>query len=180
MSAREEMLAAVRDRLPVVPPLPHVPDFASGTGDLVGVFDHVRVGDDVAVLRVDDHTRAGALELSLARPHLWSIEEAAEEWILQQRIAWPLLSHGAARGDVDLALLDIAMPRMPGLQSAREMSRRAPTVRILMLSMYDNEQYFFEALKAGASGYVLTSVADRDLVEGCRAAMRGEPFDCAR
>ena len=45
-----------------------------------------------------------------------------------------------------------------------------------MLSMYDNEQYFFEALKAGASGYVLKSVADRDLVEACRAAMRGEPF----
>ena len=46
------------------------------------------------------------------------------------------------------------------------MSRRAPDVRILMLSMYDNEQYFFEALKAGASGYVLKSVADRDLVRG--------------
>ena len=45
-----------------------------------------------------------------------------------------------------------------------------------MLSMYDNEQYLFEALKAGASGYVLKSVADRDLVEACRAAMRGEPF----
>ena len=45
-----------------------------------------------------------------------------------------------------------------------------------MLTMHDNEQYFFEALKAGAAGYVLKSVADRDLVEACRAAMRGEPF----
>ena len=45
-----------------------------------------------------------------------------------------------------------------------------------MLSMHDNEQYFFEALKAGASGYVLKSAADRDLVEACRATMRGEPF----
>src|SRR5690606_25596636 len=59
---------------------------------------------------------------------------------------------------------------------AREISRRAPGIRILMLSMYDNEQYFFESLKAGASGYVLKSVADRDLLEACRAAMRGEPF----
>jgi DNA-binding NarL/FixJ family response regulator len=42
--------------------------------------------------------------------------------------------------------------------------------------MHDNEQYFFEALKAGASGYVLKSAADRDLVEACRATMRGEPF----
>ncbi len=81
-----------------------------------------------------------------------------------------------AAGGVDLAILDIAMPRMTGLQAAREMTRRASDVRILMLSMYDNEQYFFEALKAGASGYVLKSVADQDLVAACRAAMRGEPF----
>jgi DNA-binding NarL/FixJ family response regulator len=47
---------------------------------------------------------------------------------------------------------------------------------VLILSMHDNEQYFFEALKAGASGYVLKSAADRDLVEACRATMRGEPF----
>jgi DNA-binding NarL/FixJ family response regulator len=47
---------------------------------------------------------------------------------------------------------------------------------VLILSMHDNEQYLFEALRAGASGYVLKSVADRDLVEACRATMRGEPF----
>ncbi|MGS2591774.1 response regulator [Streptomyces hebeiensis] len=76
----------------------------------------------------------------------------------------------------DLAILDIAMPRLTGLQAARELSRLQPGVRILMLTMYDNEQYFFEALKAGASGYVLKSVADRDLLEACRAAMRDEPF----
>ena len=45
-----------------------------------------------------------------------------------------------------------------------------------MLSMHDNEQYLFEAIKVGASGYVLKSAVDRDLVEACRAAMRGEPF----
>jgi len=50
---------------------------------------------------------------------------------------------------------------MTGLQAARELSRRAPAVRLLMLSMYDNEQYFLEALKAGAAGYVLKSVADQ-------------------
>lgn len=76
----------------------------------------------------------------------------------------------------DLAVLDIAMPRLTGLQAARELSRVMPELRILMLTMYDNEQYFFEALKAGASGFVLKSVADRDLVEACRAAMRDEPF----
>jgi DNA-binding NarL/FixJ family response regulator len=68
------------------------------------------------------------------------------------------------------------MPRMTGLQAASELSRRHPEMRLLMLSMYDDEQYLYEALKAGASGYVLKSAADRDLVEACRAAMRGEPF----
>ncbi|MEH0421171.1 response regulator transcription factor [Streptomyces sp. B21-083] len=74
--------------------------------------------------------------------------------------------------DVDLAVLDIAMPRLTGLQAARELLALKPRLRILMLTMHDNEQYLFQALKAGASGYVLKSVADRDLV----AAMRGEPF----
>lgn len=76
----------------------------------------------------------------------------------------------------DLAILDIAMPRLTGLQAAKQLSRLQPDLRILILTMYDNEQYFFEALRAGASGYALKSVADRDLVEACRAAMRGEPF----
>lgn len=76
----------------------------------------------------------------------------------------------------DLAVLDISMPRMTGLAAAREITQRRPQTRVLMLSMHDNEQYFFEALRSGASGYVLKSVADRDLVEACRATMRGEPF----
>ena len=82
----------------------------------------------------------------------------------------------ALRDDVHLAVLDVTMPRMTGIQAAGEISRRRPEVRTLILSMHDNEQYFFEALKAGASGYVLKSAADRDLVEACRATMRGEPF----
>jgi DNA-binding NarL/FixJ family response regulator len=74
----------------------------------------------------------------------------------------------------DLAVLDISMPRKTGLAAAGEISQRRPETRVLMLSMHDNEQYFFEALKAGAAGYVLKSAADRDLVDACRAAMRGE------
>jgi DNA-binding NarL/FixJ family response regulator len=78
--------------------------------------------------------------------------------------------------DVDLAILDISMPRMTGLQAVSELRQRRPRLRTLMLSMHENERYLYEALKAGASGYVLKSVADRDLVEACRAAMRGEAF----
>jgi DNA-binding NarL/FixJ family response regulator len=77
---------------------------------------------------------------------------------------------------VDLAILDVSMPRMTGIQAATELSRRAPEIRLLMLSMFDSEQYLFESLKAGASGYVLKSGADEDIVEACRATMRGESF----
>jgi DNA-binding NarL/FixJ family response regulator len=77
---------------------------------------------------------------------------------------------------LDLAILDFSMPRMTGLQAAAELGRRRPELRVLILSMHDNEEYFFEALRAGASGYVLKSTADRDLIEACRATMRGEPF----
>jgi len=74
----------------------------------------------------------------------------------------------------DLAVLDITMPRKTGVQAALEIAQRAPGTRCLMLSMHDNERFFFEALRAGVVGYVLKSSADRDLVEACRAAMRGE------
>ena len=82
----------------------------------------------------------------------------------------------ATSEDIHMAILDISMPRMTGLQAAREITRRKPDIRVLMLSMHDNEQYLFEAIRVGASGYVLKSAVDRDLVEACRAAMRGEPF----
>jgi DNA-binding NarL/FixJ family response regulator len=83
----------------------------------------------------------------------------------------------AARAtEVDLAVLDVAMPRLTGLQAAAALTREHPALKVLMLSMYDSEQYLYEALRAGASGYVLKSAADRDLVEACRAAIRGEPF----
>jgi DNA-binding NarL/FixJ family response regulator len=78
--------------------------------------------------------------------------------------------------DIHLAILDISMPRMTGLHAAREITQRKPEVRVLILSMHDSEQYLFEAIRVGASGYVLKSAVDRDLVEACRAAMRGEPF----
>lgn len=79
-------------------------------------------------------------------------------------------------GDIHLAILDVSMPRLTGLQAAREIAQRRPATRVLMLSMHDNEEYLFDALAAGAAGYVLKTSADRDLVAACRAAMRGEPF----
>jgi len=121
------------------------------------------------LLLADDHAlvRSGLRMILDAEPDLQVVAEAANGYE-----ALSALENTPA----DLAILDIAMPRMTGLQAAREINRTYPNVRMLILSMYDNEQYFFEALKAGASGYVLKSVADRDLLEACRATMRGEPF----
>ena len=78
--------------------------------------------------------------------------------------------------DVDLVILDISMPRLTGIQAAAELQKRKPEIKTLMLSMHDSEQFLFEALKAGASGYVLKSGADTDIVDAVRAAMRGESF----
>ena len=121
------------------------------------------------ILLADDHAlvRHGVRLILDAEPDLTVVAEASDgaEAIAQARA-----------NDIDLAILDIAMPRRTGLQAARELARLRPGLRTLMLTMYDNEQYFFEALKSGASGYVLKSVADRDLVEACRAALRDEPF----
>ncbi|GAA1409892.1 response regulator [Catellatospora coxensis] len=121
------------------------------------------------ILLADDHAlvRRGVRLILDSEPDLTVVAEAGDgaEAIALARAEQP-----------DLAILDIAMPRLTGLQAARELSRIMPGLRILILTMYDNEQFFFEALRAGANGYVLKSVADRDLVEACRAAMRDEPF----
>jgi len=121
------------------------------------------------VLLADDHpmVRRGLRMVLDAEPDIEVVAEAGDGAEAVQL---------ATAGEVDLAVLDVAMPRMTGLQAAAELKRRKPELRTLMLSMYDSEQYFFEALKAGASGYVLKSAADRDLVEAVRSAMRGEPF----
>jgi len=76
----------------------------------------------------------------------------------------------------DLAILDVKMPELNGLEATREIHREAPEISILILSMHEEERYLFEALKAGASGYVLKRAADSDLIDAIHAIERGEPF----
>lgn len=76
----------------------------------------------------------------------------------------------------DLAILDVKMPGLSGLEATREIREQAPDVAVLILSMHDEDRYLFEALKAGASGYVLKRAADSDLLEAIAAVKRGEPF----
>jgi DNA-binding NarL/FixJ family response regulator len=121
------------------------------------------------ILVADDHAlvREGLKRVLDNEPDLDVIAEAADGAEAVEQ---------ALDKNIDLAVLDISMPRKTGLQAARELSRRRPELRTLILSMYENEQFLFEALKAGASGYVLKSGADNDIVEACRAAMRGQSF----
>ena len=121
------------------------------------------------ILVADDHAivRKGLRLVLDAEPDLQVVAEADDGAAAVER---------AREDDVDLAILDISMERKTGLQAAAELRKRRPDLRILILSMYDNEQFLFEALKAGAAGYVLKSGADGDIVNACRAAMRGEPF----
>lgn len=121
------------------------------------------------VLLADDHVvvRRGLRLVLDAEPDLEVVAEAGDG-----ANAVDL----ALAEDVDLAVLDVSMPRLTGLQAAHQLSQRAPEIRVLILSMHDNDQYLFEALRAGASGYVVKAAADRDLIEACRAVLRGEPF----
>jgi DNA-binding NarL/FixJ family response regulator len=121
------------------------------------------------ILLADDHAvvRRGLRLVLDAEPDLRVVFEAGDG-----REALGV----ALREQVDLAVLDVSMPRLTGLQVARALSERRPELPILVLSMHDNEEYLFEALRAGACGYVLKSAADHDLIAACRAALRGETF----
>jgi DNA-binding NarL/FixJ family response regulator len=121
------------------------------------------------ILLADDHllVREGLRLILDRQPDLQVAAEAGDGAEAIQR---------ALETDLDLAVLDVSMPRLTGLQAARHLRAHRPDLKILMLSMHDNEQFFFEALKVGASGYVLKTAADEDLVAACRAALRGEPF----
>lgn len=121
------------------------------------------------ILVADDHplVRSGLRQVIDREPDLAVVAEAADGAEAVER---------ALAEEVDLAILDVAMPRLTGLQAAEELARRRPETVIVMLSMYDNEQYLLAAVRAGASGYLLKSVADEQVVAACRAVLRGERF----
>jgi DNA-binding NarL/FixJ family response regulator len=121
------------------------------------------------ILVADDHAivRSGLERVLDAKPDMEVVAEAEDGAEAVEK---------ALENDVHLAILDVSMPRMTGIQAAAELHKRKPELKILMLSMHDSEQFLFEALKAGASGYVLKSGADTDIVDAVRAAMRGDSY----
>jgi DNA-binding NarL/FixJ family response regulator len=121
------------------------------------------------ILVADDHpiVRSGLKKILNAEPDMEVVADAEDGAEAVQK---------ALSDDVHLAILDVSMPKTTGIQAAAELHKRRPELRLLMLSMYDSEQFLFESLKAGASGYVLKSDADHDIVEAVRRTMRGQSF----
>jgi DNA-binding NarL/FixJ family response regulator len=121
------------------------------------------------IMLADDHAlvRSGLRRLLDAQPDLDVVAEAGDG---AEALALALAER------LDLAILDVSMPKLTGLQAARRIREHRPDLQVLILSMHDNEEFFFEALRAGAAGYVLKTAAEQDLANACRAALRGEPF----
>jgi DNA-binding NarL/FixJ family response regulator len=127
----------------------------------IPLVTRILIADDFAIVR------QGLKKVLDAKPDLEVVAEAEDGREAVDK---------ALDEDVHLAILDVSMPRMTGIQAAAELQKRKPELKTLMLSMHDSEQFLFEALKAGASGYVLKSGADTDIVDAVRAAMRGDSY----
>jgi two-component system response regulator NreC len=127
------------------------------------------VADSIRVLIADDHTifRAGVRLLLEAEPDIEVIGEAltGDEAIALANSLRP-----------DLILMDIAMPGTNGLEATRLIKSRFPEIQVLVLTMHRSEEYFFEMLKAGASGYVLKAADTNDLISAIRSVSKGEVF----
>jgi DNA-binding NarL/FixJ family response regulator len=123
----------------------------------------------VHILIADDHgiVRSG-IRMLIDRQQGMQVVAEAEDGIQAVELAQ------ATRPDV--AILDVSMPRMTGLQAAREIRAHAPDTSVLLLSMHDDERYFFDAVDVGAAGYVLKRSADTDLIDAIQAVARGEQF----
>lgn len=123
----------------------------------------------IRVLVVDDHTliRQGIVGLLESQDDIEVVGQAGNG-----REAIALLATISA----DVVLMDIAMPGINGLTATREMKERRPDVRVLILTIHDRDDYLFQALRAGASGYVLKGADVQDLLAAVRTAFRGEVY----
>jgi DNA-binding NarL/FixJ family response regulator len=123
----------------------------------------------VGILIADDHpvVRKGVGMILRADPRLRVVAEAED--------GAEALTLGL-RSDVDLAILDMAMPRLTGLEVTQQLVAARPTLRVLILSMYDDPRYIKRARRVGAHGYLLKSTVDRELLSACRAVLAGGAF----
>ncbi len=122
---------------------------------------HVLVADDHGIVR-------SGLKMLIERQEGMRVVAEAEDGVAAVE--------AALREQPDVAVLDVSMPRMTGVQAAREIKARCPETSVVLLSMHDEERYLFDGLKAGASGYVLKKAAAEELVKAIRVVAAGGVF----
>jgi len=127
------------------------------------------MADEIRLFLADDHAvvRSGLRMLLQAQPDMKIVGEAETGQEAIRRVV-------ELRPDV--VLMDIEMPGMNGIEATRRIKAEAPQAAVLALTMYEDDQYFFEMLRAGASGYVPKRAAPDELVSAIRAVSRGEVF----
>jgi two-component system, NarL family, response regulator NreC len=120
----------------------------------------------IRVLLADDHTilRAGLKMMLNAQPDIEAVGEASDG---KQAIS------EAGRLSPDVVIMDITMPECSGIEATRQIKRMLPEVRVLVLTMHENEEYLFQTLRAGAAGYMLKEAADTDLISAIRVVSSG-------
>lgn len=127
------------------------------------------MADLIRVLIADDHTivRSGVRLLLAAEPDIEVVGEAlnGREAVTQAESLQP-----------DVILMDITMPEMDGLEATRQIKSRYPDIHVLVLTMHRSDEYFFEMLQAGASGYVLKGAETSELINAVRVVSRNEVF----
>jgi two-component system, NarL family, response regulator NreC len=124
---------------------------------------------DLRILLGDDHTlvRQGLRKI-LEERRDWQVVGEASDGRDAARLAELTRPH--------VAVLDIAMPRLNGIEATRQILRRSPDVRVLVLSMYSSEGYIIQALRAGAKGYLLKDSVDTELIQGVESVAAGKSF----
>ena len=125
--------------------------------------------DKIRLLLADDHSilRSGLRALFNAQPDMEVVAEASngEETVLKNQELSP-----------DVVLMDIAMPKMSGIEATKEIKRQNPATKVLALTMHEDESYLYQMLHAGADGYVPKKAADTELLVAIRASYRNEHF----
>ena len=123
----------------------------------------------VSIMLADDHTivRQGLARLLEEQPNLKVIGEATNGRDAVEK---------AKQLKPDILIMDIAMPRLNGIEAAKRIRKHLPETKILILSMYSHEHYIYELIEAGISGYLLKDASGRDIIKAIHAAMNNETF----
>jgi two-component system response regulator NreC len=130
---------------------------------------HSEIRNGIRVLLAEDHTivRKGLRSLLDGEAGIEVIGEAEDGREAIEKVGQLL---------PDVVLMDIAMPGLNGLEATRRIKKRFPQVQVVILTVHANEEYIFQILRAGASGYVVKQAAPTELLSAIQAAYRGESF----